>query len=46
MKDDANDLNGRLSPLTLLSNAVFALRRTKFHQSPELIVKADCFIAY
>jgi len=46
MKDAASDLNGRWSPLTLLSNAVVALRRAEFHQSPELLVNADRFIAY
>jgi hypothetical protein len=46
MKDDASDLNGRWSPLIPLSNAVVALRRAKFHQSPELLVNADRFIAY
>ena len=46
MKDAASDLKGRWSPLTLLSNAVVALRRAKFHQSPKLLVNADRFIAY
>ena len=46
MKDAASDLSGRWSPLTLLSNAVVALRRAEFHQSPELLVNADRFITY
>jgi hypothetical protein len=46
MKDAANNLNGRWSPLTLLSNAVVALRRAEFHQSPELFVKAGQLITY
>jgi hypothetical protein len=44
MKDAASDLNGRWSPLTLLSNAVVVLRQAEFHQSPELTVKPDSYI--